>query len=270
MKGGFFNTSERNGRSESGNSESGKSNRNEGSSSHTPSLIVPSKESLKGMKKGALKGLVTETVEHANMHISELYDENERLKRELKKLESRAENASRDADKANRQIADIKTKASELVKRSIYFDNLDVVLAISEFCEQAGYQLSFDSRAIIVTFGTLDGASSAPSAPGKYGVWIRDTGSDHVFEIRPYFAESHTHLKDVPCGGRRVVGNDSVIATLKDFASRKGEFVSGVHSSFSSMVSSLSEFLNAMYRDDNRSDGNKSGNKSDDNKSDDE
>jgi hypothetical protein len=301
MKSGFLNTSR---------SSDSRSEREEKASSNTthtpttvapttvaPSMFVPTMASLKGLKKGVLKNQIIDTSEHANMHISEMYYEAEKLKSELKKAEARAkkaearaEKAEARAEKAAGEVESTKNKAFVLAKRSMYFENLDVIPVISVFCKSSGYQLSFDSRAIIVTFGTLPcartgnsagisesnsasttagkctgeststGESTTTGERSKYGVWIRDTGASHAFEIRPYFAGTHSHLKDVPCSGRRVIGNDSVIATLKDFASREDEFASGAHQTFNGTMGSLSSFglldelMNYISRNGNRSD----------------
>lgn len=188
-------------------------------STQTPGEPTPTMQetvdSLKGKKKKELKAIVAVRTGQVN----DLTRENKKLAEELKA-------ASEKLKVAEEKLAKTILSAKSEINRSIYYENLDIVRALSKEPYSYKWQLEFCEKYISVKFGIHEDKSGKQTG---YGAWIRDAAIGKRYLVCPWYGDAgHTHLKDVPCGGVQVEGVVEVLNLLINWSNRKEEFISGL------------------------------------------
>lgn len=179
-------------------------------------------DSLKGKKKKELKSIVATRTGQVN----DLTRENKKLAEQLKATEEK--------------LAKTILSAKGEINRSIYYENLDIVRALSKDPYLSAWQLEFCDKYISVKFGVTEDKSGKQVG---YGAWIRDTATGKRYIVCPWYGDAgHTHLKGVPCGGVNVEGVVEVLNLLVNWSCRKEEFISGS----SQHIGSVRDLLDAL------------------------
>lgn len=196
-------------------------------------------QKLKGLKKKALKTIIIEL----NEKLEQQEESANRVKKSNSALSQRVIGLKNDLRNREAKYEDMLNKAKCAIHSSFYNTNLDVISMIEIFCASNKYEVKYDDRGIIITFGLKKNVEDdVPTIP--YGVWIRDSSKDHTFLIQPFYNNEHTHLKGIPCDGLKVVGNGVLIDNLRSIASRKDEFSEQTYL----VPSNMNEFVAAMIK----------------------
>lgn len=197
-------------------------------------------DGLKGHKKRTLRQQVVHTVETANGRIETANSLLDSKDREIDDLKKRLQQAERKVREVKDCHEELRSESKKFAQSSFYISNGDVIQALVA----AGYKLRFANDAIIVELGTVvreeksargskstskdangkDASESAPTVEVPFGAYLRDSGKNHKFQLRPFAGDSHVHLEGMSCNGTTVEGTNEVLATLTKFIGRKSEF----------------------------------------------
>lgn len=212
-----------------------------------PTVKVPTREELRGVKKGELKNMIIKLS-------GQLAESEERVRKEQKLLRQQKKKME-EAKKLMSEVIETSESLKEKVHRSIYISNLPHVIGVLLSAKSEGWTYRFGPEYIAVCF---NGAKAAPiihstGAEIYYGVRFTDQ-KDGVFSVAPCFLKNLDMKPEVRCAHlsgeahNLNVSGDELYATIVRFSLRKDEYVNnyGKKCSHGSAVDIIAELLRGL------------------------